>query len=192
MPNFEQAGEAGRAIIADHLIEGGPGDAETLELAATLCNFAPAMLDALREFVKLARAIGDGEMATASAPLLVNRGYAEAILAQIDGTPTNEADDCGAGAAANLSRGALVDAAGEALALATPTARAGVWRIITGTHSAELLYWSNANGWGCLATSDGFTQAERETLNLPIGGQWWFDDDEGEPSPTARPVEWEG
>ncbi len=42
-------------------------------------------------------------------------------LARIDGTPTDEADDFGAGAAVNLSRGALIEAAGEALAMAGPT-----------------------------------------------------------------------
>jgi len=45
---FTTAGEAGRALIAAHVIEGGPGDPDTLELAATLCNFAPAMVEALR------------------------------------------------------------------------------------------------------------------------------------------------
>ena len=97
-------------------------------------------------------------------------------------------------APAHLDEGAALDDEMTAILAridGTPTARAGVWRIITGTHCAEWLYWSNASGWGSLAQSDGFPQAERKTVNLPIGGQWWFDD-EGEPDPTAQPIEGEG
>lgn len=97
-------------------------------------------------------------------------------------------------APAHLDEGAALDDEITAILAridGTPTARAGVWRIITGTHCAEWLYWSNASGWGSLAQSDGFPQAERKTVNFPIGGQWWFDD-EGEPDPTAQPIEGEG
>jgi len=97
-------------------------------------------------------------------------------------------------APAHLDEGAALDDEITAIIAridGNPTARAGVWRIITGTHCAEWLYWSNASGWGSLAQSDGFPQAERKTVNLPIGGQWWFDD-EGEPDPTAQPIEGEG
>jgi hypothetical protein len=34
------------------------------------------------------------------------------------------------------------------------------------------LCWSNSWGW-CSETYDTFTQEERETLDLPIDGQWW-------------------
>lgn len=115
--------------------------------APRLIAEAPAMLEALREARRM---------------LVEDEGYKtynprirefDAILARIDGTPTAQpAGDIG-------------------------EAGAGVWRIITGTHCAELLYWSTAEGWGNLARSDAFTQAERESLNLPIGGQWWFDSD---------------
>lgn len=47
MSKFETAAEAGRALIAEHLIQGGPGDADMLELAATLCAVGPAMIAAL-------------------------------------------------------------------------------------------------------------------------------------------------
>lgn len=33
------------------------------------------------------------------------------------------------------------------------------------------LAWSNTYGW-CDETFDTFTQEERETLNLPIDGEW--------------------
>lgn len=33
------------------------------------------------------------------------------------------------------------------------------------------LWWSNTDGW-CDNTRSLFTQEERETLNLPIGGEW--------------------
>jgi len=145
MDNIKQAAELGRSIIAEHLIQGGPGDPEALETAATLCNFAPAMLDALRSIAR----DDDGDAMLDAAGM----DRIAAILARIDGTPTAQ------------PAGAIGEAG------------AGVWRIITGTHCAELLYWSNADGWGSLASSDAFTQAERESLNLPIGGQWWFDSD---------------
>ena len=34
------------------------------------------------------------------------------------------------------------------------------------------LYWNNSDGWGCADTADRFTDAEKQTLNLPIGGAW--------------------
>jgi hypothetical protein len=33
-------------------------------------------------------------------------------------------------------------------------------------------YWSNKDGWGDLASASVFTKTEKETLNLPIGGEW--------------------
>lgn len=91
MPNFAQAGEAGRALIAAHLIEGGPGDPDTLELAATLCNFAPAMVEALRMAADALEGdiFTDAEECGASVEnaRAVHRKLRE-ILARIDGTPT--------------------------------------------------------------------------------------------------------
>ena len=82
MDNIKQAAELGRSIIAEHLIQGGPGDPDALELAATLCNFAPAMLEALRScaafFASDPNKAKDGWMADTA------RGVA-AILARIDG-----------------------------------------------------------------------------------------------------------
>lgn len=34
----------------------------------------------------------------------------------------------------------------------------------------SLLFWSNDNGWGQVA--DIFSQDERDTLNLPLDGEW--------------------
>jgi len=34
------------------------------------------------------------------------------------------------------------------------------------------LYWSNADGWVDRGSADIFTDAERGTLNLPMGGEW--------------------
>jgi hypothetical protein len=36
----------------------------------------------------------------------------------------------------------------------------------------ELLYWSNDIGWVGAECCDSFTRSERETVNLPIGGEW--------------------
>ena len=32
------------------------------------------------------------------------------------------------------------------------------------------LYWSNVDGWGL--PGDTFTREERDSLSLPIGGEW--------------------
>ena len=37
--------------------------------------------------------------------------------------------------------------------------------------SDDALAWSNANGW-TEDTFDTFTQGERDTLDLPMGGAW--------------------
>ena len=42
--------------------------------------------------------------------------------------------------------------------------------IITNKTDRDLA-WSNAYGW-CDETFDTFTEEERETLDLPIGGEW--------------------
>ena len=34
------------------------------------------------------------------------------------------------------------------------------------------LYWSNDDGWVDLASADRFTEASKETLNLPMEGAW--------------------
>ncbi|MBK6800385.1 MAG: hypothetical protein IPG83_02540 [Novosphingobium sp.] len=69
-----------------------------------------------------------------------------------------------------------------------PTAQpAGVWRIVSGEpDTPRALYWSNCDGWGGIAGSDAFSQAERETLNLPIGGRWWFDSDDEPAAPSGE------
>lgn len=100
--SIEAAGEAGRALIAECLVEGGPGDPDTLELAATLCNLAPAMVEALRGLEGFAASHGDrGDAAGAALAAM-----AAAILARIDGAaPTGEGRGAiGEGAAMGLVR----------------------------------------------------------------------------------------
>lgn len=72
----------------------------------------------------------------------------------------------------------------QAVTLPAPTAQpAGVWRIVSGQpDTARALYWSNANGWGGIAGSDAYGATERATLQLPVGGAWWFDADEAAPT----------
>jgi hypothetical protein len=36
----------------------------------------------------------------------------------------------------------------------------------------ENMYWSNDIGWTLKEGADVFSQSERDTLNLPIGGEW--------------------
>jgi hypothetical protein len=36
----------------------------------------------------------------------------------------------------------------------------------------EGLYWSNSDGWVDKISADKFTDHEKATLNLPIGGMW--------------------
>jgi hypothetical protein len=52
----------------------------------------------------------------------------------------------------------------------------GLWRIENGSIPPE--YWSNEDGWTSLAFSTGFSAGERETVRLPLGGRWVFDEDE--------------
>lgn len=88
MSKIETAAEAGRALIAEHLIQGGPGDADTLELAATLCNAAPALIAALKEARQwIAKGVADGAYNGCAAPLAPNRWLDRcgAILSRIDG-----------------------------------------------------------------------------------------------------------
>ena len=40
----------------------------------------------------------------------------------------------------------------------------------------ETLYWSNEDGWG-LGNPTIFTDEEKETLNLPMGGVWEMQED---------------
>jgi len=44
--------------------------------------------------------------------------------------------------------------------------------VIRSIHHAGLA-WSNEFGWVANDTYDVFSQTERDTLNLPIDGQWW-------------------
>lgn len=37
---------------------------------------------------------------------------------------------------------------------------------------ADDTYWSNADGWVDIKSADLFTQHERDTLRLPMGGLW--------------------
>ena len=79
-----------------------------------------------------------------------------------------------------------IDGAGDTLPDAPVP---GLWRIVQYDPAGDVtLYWSNANGWGGLARSDGYSQAERETLNLPMGGQWWFDRDDDSDLPVPAPT----
>jgi hypothetical protein len=34
------------------------------------------------------------------------------------------------------------------------------------------LYWSNKDGWGSLDAATHFTEAEKTTYDLPMGGKW--------------------
>lgn len=36
----------------------------------------------------------------------------------------------------------------------------------------ETLFWCNKNGWGDLESATGFTEAEKNTVSLPAGGEW--------------------
>jgi hypothetical protein len=57
------------------------------------------------------------------------------------------------------------------------------WRIReTGDPSGEPLYWSNADGWTAEDAADTFTDADRATLRLPLGGTW---ETAGDPFPTC-------
>lgn len=61
----------------------------------------------------------------------------------------------------------------------TTNERYGLWRIADRKGDQEdTLYWSNQKGWVGIAQSDGFSNEEKNILNLPIGGQWWFDEDQ--------------
>ena len=50
------------------------------------------------------------------------------------------------------------------------------WMIASSTlrtdDGEEVLYWSNQDGWVEQPDADRFTESERKTLNLPIGGEW--------------------
>jgi hypothetical protein len=37
---------------------------------------------------------------------------------------------------------------------------------------AKRVYWSNEFGWTWVESADVFTDDERNTLNLPMGGTW--------------------
>lgn len=53
-------------------------------------------------------------------------------------------------------------------------ADASGWSIrqVEGDVPSEILFWNNESGWGAAATADVFTDAEKESLNLPMGGEW--------------------
>ena len=124
---FDQKNVA-NAYIADR-------DRETQSANARLIAEAPAMLAALREAVaRVTLANSEGEpILSAWLP------DAAAILSRIDGTPTAQpaGDDPAVTAAANLSRTALVEAAGEALALQAPTAEPAAPISEAGDHCAS-------------------------------------------------------
>lgn len=106
---FDQKNVA-NAYIADR-------DRETQSANARLIAEAPAMLAALRNLLPLWSSGIDEPWVS----------DARAILSRIDGAPTAQpaGDDPAVTAAANLSRTALVEAAGEALALQAPISEAG-------------------------------------------------------------------
>lgn len=96
--------------------------AECIASDAAAIVEAPAMLAALREAVaRVTLANSEG-----SPILSAWLPDAAAILSRIDGAPTAQpaGDDPAITAAANLSRAALVEAAGEALALQSPISEA--------------------------------------------------------------------
>lgn len=106
--------------------------AECIASDAAAIVEAPAMLAALRDLMAFApkqssewfRNSLSGQHLAPEAELWE---CAAAILARIDGTPTAQpaGNDPAITAAANLSRAALVEAAGEALALQAPISEAG-------------------------------------------------------------------
>jgi|LakMenE18May11ns_1017448.scaffolds.fasta_scaffold9930034_2 hypothetical protein len=44
--------------------------------------------------------------------------------------------------------------------------------VIRSMENNVMLFWSNADGWGDIASCDLFSAKETEALNLPVGGQW--------------------
>lgn len=99
---------------------------ETQSANARLIAEAPAMLAALRETLRDLDAVtGIDDHGSDTIGCIENR--IRAILSRIDGAPTAQpaGDDPAITAAANLSRAALVEAAGEALALQAPSGEAG-------------------------------------------------------------------
>lgn len=44
--------------------------------------------------------------------------------------------------------------------------------MIIGKHADEGLWWSNVNGWGDKLSATWFTMHERQTVNLPLNGEW--------------------
>ena len=52
-----------------------------------------------------------------------------------------------------------------------------IYYVIKNTQDDQL-FWSNSHGWVETDQEDRFTQAERDTLSLPIEGVWCscFDD----------------
>jgi hypothetical protein len=40
------------------------------------------------------------------------------------------------------------------------------------TYDDKILYWNNTQGWVDRDSATQFSQEERETLNLPMGGMW--------------------
>lgn len=45
-------------------------------------------------------------------------------------------------------------------------------RQVEGAEPSEILFWSNASGWGSQETAEVFTDEEKATLDLPMGGEW--------------------
>ena len=46
------------------------------------------------------------------------------------------------------------------------------WAIELREHPGEPVFWNNQDGWGDADNADRFTDAEKQTLNLPIDGAW--------------------
>ena len=138
--------------------------AECIASDASRIVEAPAMVEALRD----AENALTGDIFTDAEECAAAVANARAVAGQLR---------------AILSR---IDGAGDTL----PDAPApGLWRIVQYDPAGDVtLYWSNANGWGGLARSDGYSQSERETLNLPMGGQWWFDRDDDSELPESAPT----
>lgn len=46
------------------------------------------------------------------------------------------------------------------------------WVIELREHPGEPVFWSNQDGWADAENADRFTDAEKQTLTLPMGGEW--------------------
>lgn len=121
-PAFEHIAADSGAIIAKPMRMGSPG---VMAENAALMAAAPAMLAALQAGLDALGRIDDFPKATGGDhPDIQNRALdaMAAAIAAATGAPT--CDDAATAAAANLSSAGLIEAAGEAVALAGPTGEA--------------------------------------------------------------------